>query len=137
MHKRPARATPPALMHQAAEMALAVPQVVQHRVTRMALAGALPTASDREEFHLMGTEKVEAFQESWAAMAAQAWASQQTLAASMMNTLWAPLVWRGKGSAHDIAEQFQHSAIDVLHQGMAPLHRRAMANARRLASDRL
>ena len=127
-----ARRSAPAVMTQATEMALAVPQVVSHRMARMALAGPLPNASDRAEFHRMGAEKVEALQESWQAMAARAMQVQQTMAISLARSLWAPPSFQGSGSLQDMATQWHHSAWSVLHEGIAPLHRRAVANARRL-----
>lgn len=127
-----ARRSAPAVMAQATEMALAVPQVVGHRVARLALAGPVPSARDRAEFHRMGAEKVEALQESWQAMAAQAWQAQQSLAMSLARSFWSPPQFQGSGSLHEVAAQWQRSAWSVLHVGIAPLHRRAVANARRL-----
>jgi hypothetical protein len=127
-----ARRSAPAVLTQATEMALAVPQVVSHRVARMALAGPLPSARDRAEFHRMGAEKIEAMQESWQAMAAQAMQAQQTLAISLVRSWWAAPTMHSTGALHDMATQWQHSAWSVLHEGIAPLHRRAVANARRL-----
>lgn len=54
---------------KAAELGFAAPQVVAHRITRMLMAGVTPTARDRKELRLMGTEKMAAFAESWNAMA--------------------------------------------------------------------
>lgn len=119
-------------MKQAAELAIAVPQVVAHRMTRMALAGPQPQSSDRREFKLMSDEKTAAFNESWIAMARQALAAQQALSFSMFDSLmWSPL--RGLPSASTVANQMNHAAMGVLSQGMAPVHRRAVANARRLS----
>jgi hypothetical protein len=119
-------------MKQAAELAIAVPQVVAHRMTRMALAGPQPQSSDRREFKLMSDEKTAAFNESWIAMARQALAAQQALSLSMFDSLmWSPL--RGLPSAGTVAKQMNNAAMGVLSQGMAPVHRRAVANARRLS----
>ena len=57
-----------ALAAQVTDLAFSVPQVVAHRMARMASAGSNPSARDRDEFYLMGAEKVAAFYESWAAM---------------------------------------------------------------------
>ena len=122
-------------MKQAAELAIAVPQVVAHRMTLMAMAGHRSQSSDSREFKLMSDEKTAAFNESWIAMGRQALAAQQTLAISMLGSLmWSPL--RGLPSAGSVVNQMNHAAMGVLSQGMAPVHRRAVANARRLSRNK-
>jgi hypothetical protein len=126
-HKR--RSTP--FIVKAAELAFAVPPVVAHRITRMALAGASPTARDRREFRNMSAEKVAAFTESWNAMAAQAFLSNYVLAASF---------WRsclGGKPSPVTGSQMHDAACEVLTKGIGPVHRRAVANAKRLAKTRL
>jgi hypothetical protein len=114
---------------QAAELAFAVPQVIAHRLTRMALAGHAPSARDRREFHRMGAEKLEAFYESWMAMAMHAWGAQN----SLWQSLWLP--WLGGAALpSSFFSGFTHS---MLGKGMAPVHRRAVANAKRLARTKL
>jgi hypothetical protein len=113
------------LARQTGELALAAPQVVAHRVTRMLLAGAQPSARDRREFTAMGAEKVAAFQESWMAMGMQAWRVQQQMAFAWWQALFTP--W-----ARARAPQWPQAMMGVLGQGLAPVHRRAVANARRL-----
>ena len=124
------------LVTQATEMAFAVPQVVAHRVTRMVMAGAAPSERDRKEFHLMGAEKSAAFGESWNAMAAQAVVAQQALAASFFRSMWSTSL-ADKPTAGAVAVQLQNAALGVLDKGMAPVHRKAVANAKRLARTRL
>lgn len=111
----------PKLARQASELALAVPQVMAHRLTRMALAGPLPNARDRREFHRMGQEKVHAFWQSWFAMG---WAMVEAMQQSWIAVLQGARV----------------PLIDtqlVLARGLAPVHRKATANARRLARTRV
>jgi hypothetical protein len=118
-------------MVKAAELAFAVPQVVAHRVTRMALAGTSPTARDQREFRQMGTEKMAAFAESWNLMATQAFRANYVLATSF---------WRSwlTGKPSQISEsQMRNAALGVLRKGIGPVHRRAVANAKRLARTRL
>jgi hypothetical protein len=135
MSTRRNRKTKP-LAIQAAELAVAVPQVIAHRVTRMAIGGASPSARDRKEFHLMGAEKVAAFYESWNAMALQAFRANQRLALSFMQSFWYP--WVGsKPSVRRTSKQLSNAALGILGQGMAPVHRRAVANAKRLGRTRL
>jgi hypothetical protein len=113
---------------QAVELGVAVPQIIAHRVARMALAGASPSARDRKEFDLMGTEKIAALKEAWNAMALQAMLENQKLALSYMQSLWFPWA-RPKRSA---SRQMNNAALGILGKGMAPIHRRALANAKRL-----
>lgn len=122
------------LVAKAADLAFAVPQVVAHRVTRMAIASPSLSKRDRKEFHRMGAEKMAAFSESWSAMAMQAFRANQALAASFLRSFWSPL-WRP--SASEIAAQLQNAALGVVGKGMAPVHRKAVANAKRLARTKL
>lgn len=128
MSKRRSRA----LTAQATELAFAAPQVVMHRLTQMARAGAQPSARDRREFHRMGAEKVAAFNESWLAMGQQAWRAQQQMAMAFWQSVWMP--WAGVRAPS--ATQWQNAALGVLGQGLKPVHRRAVANAKRLGGTR-
>lgn len=121
------------LIVKTAELAVAAPQVVAYRVARMALAGAYPTVRDRDEFQRMATEKMAAFSESWGAMAAETARANLSLAASVWRMAWFPWL-SGKPPA---AWHFPGAALEVLGKGIAPVHRRAVANARRLARTKL
>jgi len=124
---------------QASELMLAAPQVVAHRLGRMALAGHRPNASDQREFHRMGAEKLAAFGEAWQAMTLQMLKSNQQLAASMMRSAWPAAARRGATKSAPLvqaAAQWQHAALDILGQGIRPVHRRAVANAKRLGRKR-
>lgn len=118
---------------QASQLAFAVPQVVAHRVARMMTAGANPSDRDRREFHLMGAEKVAAFGESWVAMGAQMVKAQQAMTLSMVRawsnpwTFGAPALMQG-------SQDLQRAALGVLGSGLAPVHKVAVANARRLGA---
>jgi len=102
---------------QAVKLGVAVPQVMAHRLARM----------DRKEFHLMGAEKIAAFNEAWTAMAVQAFAENQKMALSVMQSLWLP--WLPRKST---SRQLNDAALGILGKGMAPVRRRAVANAKRL-----
>lgn len=120
---------------QASELMLAAPQVVAHRLGRMAIAGHRPSAKDQREFQRMGAEKLAAFGEAWQAMTLQMLKSNQQLAASMMRSWWPGAAVRsGKTAAPWVqaAAQWQQATLDILGQGIRPVHRRAVANARRL-----
>jgi hypothetical protein len=111
------RRKPKRLALQANQLALAVPQVVAHRMARIALAGPSPNARDRREFNGMVNEKIVAFWQSWFAMGwAVVEAAQQAWIASLLGRRAAPL-----------------DMHLVFSRGLAPVHGRAMANARRLA----
>ena len=103
------------------ELAFAAPQVATHRLARLAAAGGAPSARDRREFHRMGVEKVAAFYESWNAM------YLALLRANLSIALW-PLRFWGPNS---------QTGLNVLLAGIAPVHRRATANARRLRRTRI
>jgi hypothetical protein len=122
------------LSKQTSELMFAAPQVVAHRLGRMAVAGPRPSAKDQREFHRMGAEKVVAFGEAWQAMTLQMLKANQQLAASMMRSWWPALTSPGGAKALPLTAAFawQHAALDILGQGMRPVHRRAVANAKRL-----
>ena len=124
------------LAAKAAELAFAVPQVVAHRVTRMALSGPKLSLRDRKEFERMVAEKNAAFGESWNAMATQAALANRQLTASFIRSFLSAA--RGKSpSASGSAGQLHKAALGVLGKGFAPVHRKAVANAKRLARTKL
>jgi len=124
------------LITKAAELAFAVPQVVAHRVMRMAVAGPTLSERDRKEFNLMSAEKSAAFNESWNAMTIQAARANQELTTSFIGSIWSPSL-QGKPSATAVAAQLHDAALGVLDKGIAPVHRKAVANAKRLARTKL
>jgi hypothetical protein len=113
----PTRRTSHRLARQATELAIAVPQVVAHRLTRLAFAGPVPSARDRREFYAMGQEKVHAFWQSWFAMG---WAMVEAMQQGWLAVL--------QGARVPMLDTDR-----ILSQGLRPVHRRATANARRLA----
>ena len=128
----PHRHTATSLSTQVAELAWAAPFVVAHRVTRMMLAGLNPSDRDRKEFTLMRTEKAAAFHESWHAMALHTWQAQQALVSSFVLAVWSPLSVR-QPSATATASRLHDAALGAWGEGLAPVHRTALANARRLS----
>lgn len=121
--RRPRRSK--SLAVQTMELGVAVPQVIAHRVARMAIAGASPSARDRKELRRMGTEKVAAVNEAWNAMAVEAFRAHQRLTLSFMQSLWFPWVQPKR-------RQLSNAALGIFGKGMAPVRRRAVANAKRL-----
>lgn len=122
----------PSLAAESLKLGVAVPQVIAHRLTRMALAGGSPSARDRAELQRMGLEKILAANEAWNAMAVQALLENQKLALSFMQSFWFP--WLRRPSA---STQWRNAAAGVLGKGIAPIRRRAVANARRLGRTKL
>jgi hypothetical protein len=121
------------LATQALGLSLAVPQVVAHRVSRMAAASTPLSARDRREFTLMGAEKMAAFYESWAAMGQATLRAQQ----SMLQSMWRsaalmPLGLARPGSLLPTPAALTAHALAVAAKGLAPVHRRATGNAKRL-----
>lgn len=120
---------------KAAELAYAVPQVMAQRMTRMAIAGPMPSARDQKEFHTMSSEKIAVFVESWTAMAAQTIRSNQALSMTVLRAFWSPF-YRDRTTAATLVTQLQSAAFGILEKGLAPVHGKAVANAKRLARTR-
>jgi hypothetical protein len=122
-----------ALLWKMSELGLAVPQVMAHRFARIATAGPVPSARDRREFERMGSEKGEAFMASWSSMAAQAVIEYQRIAASLLAAFWSPT---SRNSADALTRQIQGSAVAILGKAVTPVHKTAVANAKRLRRTR-
>ena len=102
---------------------MVAPEVVALRSARMLAAGLNPSAADRRELRRMSTEKTLAFWESMNAMGWQVLRANQDYALFAMRQWWSP--WLSPW-------QMASAASKVLEKGLAPVHRRAAANARRL-----
>ena len=124
-----------ALAWQVFDLAHAASQVFAHRMTRMALAGASPTRRDRNEFYLMGAEKFAAFYESWNAMLVEMLRAQLKLSLSAAPFFWLPWAATTRPGRRALARS-QQAALGILGKGVAPVRRRAVANARRLRRTR-
>lgn len=101
----------------------------------LALAGPAPSARDRREFRRMSAEKVAAVAESWNAMVRQTLQANQTLALSFLRAFWS--LARAKSSTASATRQAGREVLDIVQQGLAPVHRRAVANAKRLSRTTL
>jgi hypothetical protein len=126
------RAQQHTLTRKSSELASAASQVVAHRVTRMVLAGPMPSERDRTEFQRMVDEKKQAFTESWLAMATQTMLANQALITTAWRSLYFPWLG-GAASPSAMASQMQSAGFSVINKALAPVHRTAVANARRLA----
>jgi len=135
------------------EMSMASAQVIAHRTRRMAAAGPLPNARDRQEFTLMGQEKIEAAAESARAIAAhlatmnlkfgtRVFTHMVTGAAALMSLAASRSVGQSIARQAKLAESVSRSAkiasglsdstAQVARRGLKPIHARATSNARRL-----
>jgi hypothetical protein len=123
--KRPPRAISTAV--KLTELGLAAPQVIAHRLTRMALAGPTLSARDHKEFTGMVMEKQAAVAQAWMGMFAEGVRFQQQLALSLLTG--------AKPSQH--AARAKSAASRIASTGLAPFHRKAVANAKRLARTKL
>jgi hypothetical protein len=123
--KRIPRATSMAV--KLTELGLAAPQVIAHRLTRMALAGPTISARDRKEFSGMVMEKQAAVAQAWMGMFAQGVRLQQQLALSLFT---------GATPSQHVARA-KDAASRMASTGLAPFHRKAVANAKRLARTKL
>jgi hypothetical protein len=119
------------LQQQVSEMSWAVPKVVHERMTRMMRAGPLPSARDQQEFKNMGAEKVAAFFESWMALGLQTLHAQQEMSSEWLRsfTQWPVDQWPAQRMMHAA----QAATLGVVGAGLAPVHSRALSNARRLS----
>jgi hypothetical protein len=136
------------------EMLLASAHVIGHRTSRIALAGPIPHARDRREFHLMGQEKLEAAAESMQAVSLRILTAHQQLctilfrqfvagASGLMSLAIAPAsVWPSRRQAELVRDSLANSAAvashlsgavaHLAHHGLKPVHSRATSNAKRL-----
>ena len=138
------------------QMSTAAAQVIAMRTTRMATHGLNPNAADRREMHRMGAEKVDAFSRAGTALATGAmpllfgmavqawrtgfelWTASTRLAASrsIPQTMarqrqLAGTLMRGAAAAGHGATSA--ATARLAHRALAPGHRKAAANAKRLS----
>ncbi|MDQ3581061.1 MAG: hypothetical protein M3495_05350 [Pseudomonadota bacterium] len=128
------------------EIAVAAPQVVAHRTARMAKSGPTRSSADRRELTRMTQEKFEAFGESASAMAAEIVRANLALwpsvlrAGTLPSLMWMPTARAGSRrsasksalAAGAVPRIVSSAASRVLAKGLAPVHRRATTNAKRL-----
>jgi hypothetical protein len=119
-----ARRTPTALSNatKLTELGIAAPQVVAHRLTRMATAGPVPSQRDRREFTGMVLEKQVAFTQAWFAASLEMMGAQQRMFLAMLGL-------RAPSTLADTAHA-------IVARSIAPIHRKAVSNSKRLAKAR-
>ena len=131
MNTRPKRRPRKPLAVKTAELALAAPQVMARRMLRITTVGPMATRHDRSEFVRMHAEKPAAFFESWNAMLLHALRANQALTASIMRALLTASV-SSPASAIAAASRLHRQSLRIAEKGLQPVHRRVLANARRL-----
>lgn len=118
------------LGRQVAEINTVVPSIVSRRVMRLALSGTSPSRSDRREMMRMNSEKWQAASQSAMAMAAFAMQQQMAIAQSFWQAVWTPWMGMPVGGTPAVS----NPVAGMLSAGIAPYHRIATANARRLGT---
>lgn len=111
------------LAQRTGEMWIASSQVIPTRLARMAAAGPNPGPRDRREFSRMHTEKWQAAGQSLFGMALAMQQAQLQFWARWWQGWFVPM--RGRGAAHG-------DWVRIASAALAPVHRAATANARRL-----
>jgi hypothetical protein len=119
---------------KAVELSIAAPQVIALRTARLAAGSA-----DHSEWLRMGTEKVQAFQESTTAMGFQLWRTNAEWPLVAMRQWW--LFWQNAWRWHPfgmlpsqlVTQTLGRSAAAVIDKGLTPAHRRVRSNLRRLS----
>jgi len=120
-----------ALATKSTQLALAAPQVIAHRISRVAQAGPRPSSRDHKEFTRMATEKQTAFLTAWNGMALEVFKYQQGFMLKWFQAAWMP--WTGtKMTFASMAAQLHKAGMATVLSGLAPIHRTAVANAKRL-----
>lgn len=113
----------PSLWLKSVELAVATPYVMSSRLTQFSGSGLQPSKADQREFNRMWTEKVSAFSEAWNAMFHEMLRQQQKLLLSPAHYWFNPMtMWQRTSTANE----------KIIGKGLAPIHRKAVANAHRL-----
>jgi hypothetical protein len=126
------RGSSTSLARQLTELSIAAPQVAAHRLARMAASGPTPSAQDRKELTGMILEKQVAFVQSWQAMFAAGLQAQQAFASAWLDAATRAALGRPLRTAK-AARKARDATLAIAASGLAPVHRKATANARRLA----
>lgn len=120
---------------QSMELAMSIPQVMALRLTRLWAPGAAYSPHDYLELNRMWTEKLMAFGESWSVMSSELFRYQQHTMASYARYWFNP--WLAPYVVPNPTLMDSASAGEkVLRKGLAPIHRRVVANVKRLGGSR-
>jgi hypothetical protein len=135
------------------EMMMASAQVVNHRLTQMSNSDLIPNAKDQKEFNLMSQEKVDAVSESMMAMSKYWFNLNHTMGQAAVNQMFSisndltslasstspsEALTRQMKLADSLsqsaltASKFSQDMATMTAHGLKPVHKRAVANAKRL-----
>ncbi|MDR2335242.1 hypothetical protein H9K76_11405 [Diaphorobacter ruginosibacter] len=124
-----ARKKTPSATRQLAELSIAAPNVIAHRVTRMAMASPThPSRRDQKEFIGMVQEKQVAFAKAWWTLSLEISKAQQAFFWSML---------RGPQALTQQVTQMPQTLERITARSVAPIHRKAVQNSRRLSKTPL
>lgn len=113
------------------ELAAAVPTVITHRMAMMLTSGLNPTVAENREFSRMWSEKASAFSESNTGMWWQGLRYQQALLLNLTK-FWLSANSSPQTLTSNMLRSHALAQEEVLKQGLRPLRKSAMANAKRL-----
>jgi hypothetical protein len=113
------------------EICATAPMVIGYRLAGMALAGSQPKARDRREASRMGQEKLDAWYEATLAT------GQRLFEANLALTgmFWRH-VWGGAVAPVTLTSRMAGLGQGLLTDSLTPVHRRVVANQRRLSRSR-
>ena len=112
------------------EVGAVAPLVVGYRLAGMARSGSAPTARDRRELTRMGQEKVDAWYEASLATGQRLFEANVTLAGLLWRQAW------GGAISPAVFTNWLALGPGLLTAGLTPVHRRVVANNRRLGRSR-
>ena len=124
---------------KAYELSVAAPQVIALRSLTLLAPGAAGNAHTSAEVVRMTAEKLQAWHESMTAMGVQIQRAQQEWAVAAMRQWWSAcaMPWRFPVPALVPGRaQVERTVARVVRSGLAPVHRRATANAKRLTRSK-
>lgn len=119
------------LARQIAEINTVVPGIVASRLMRFAWTGKHPSRSDRDEFARMSSEKWQAASQS--AMASTLFLCKLQIEAAQFFWQAALFPWLGTQARRD--NSGSNPSTGLMSAALAPYHRMATANARRLRTS--
>ncbi|MGJ4803590.1 hypothetical protein [Luteimonas sp. SDU82] len=105
------------------ELGMLAPAIAGTRLSRIVLEGATPSAQGRSELFAMVLEKQVAFAQSWSAIWTETLRMQMQFATAWMSSM--PTAAQHARIAHAGLQR-------IADQALSPVHRRVVANARRL-----
>jgi D-serine deaminase-like pyridoxal phosphate-dependent protein len=117
---------------QATDLVPDSPNVMDRQFPGLAIA--VPSACDRGQMRFTGADALAALTECWNALAMQTLQANQDLACSFIRSFWFPGASSVRPSA-DRAALRPGGAVMRAHEGIAPLYRRAAANAGRVGAQ--